>query len=167
MVHESQQPTLNRSARQTREVVRRLGKLTEAQAAMGWGIILLIVTLIGAIYLNQSSKVALVGRNVQQLEYDYNEVQRINAQFEREIAEAQSLERLSREMGRLGFVPSSNADIEYLLIPDYPAMAATPVTLDTKPTKPAGATVDTIQEALLLVLRDRIDDLMRGESGEQ
>lgn len=165
MVHERHQKSMKKSARQTREIVRRVGKLTEAQAAMGWGVVLLIVTLLGAIYLNQSSKVAAVGRHVQELEYELNQVQRENDQFEREIAEAQSLERLQKEMGRLGFVPSTANDIEYLVIPDYPELTTPSLSLyaqQEKSTRP----VETIRDALQIVMQDRLNDLMRGESGE-
>lgn len=165
MVHEGQQITVNKSARQTRELVRRIGKLSEAQAAMGWGVVLLIITLLGAIYLNQSSKVAAVGRHVQELEYELNQVQRENDQLKREIAEAQSLERLQGDMGRLGFVPSTSLDIEYIVIPDYPELAAPPVSVAVQQEKSTRA-VETIGDALQIVLQDRLDDLMRGESGE-
>ena len=166
MVHERQQQSMNKSARHSRELVRRVGKLTEAQAAMGWGVVLLIITLVGAIYLNQSSKVAAVGRHVQELEYELNQVQRQNDQLKREIAEAQSLERLQREMEHLGFVPSTAIDIEYLVIPDYPESTLPTVSLFVQQEK-ATRPVETIGEALQIVMQDRLDDLMRGESGEQ
>ncbi len=165
MVHERQHQSVNKSARQTRELVRRLGKLTEAQAAMGWGVILLIITLLGAIYLNQSSKVAAIGRHVQELDYNLAEIQRENRQLEREIAEAQSLERLQKEMDRLGFVPSNVFDIEYLVILDYPA-SITPPTSSTIKDGHSTRPVETVREGLLIVLHDRLDDLMRGESSE-
>lgn len=165
MVHERQQSTVNKSARQTRELVRRLGKLTEAQAAMGWGVILLIIMLVGAIYLNQSSKVAAVGRHVQQLDYELSQIQRVNAQISREIAEAQSLSRLHEEMNRMGFVPSTAADTEYMVIPDYPEAAASPVLMPIQSEKPVRS-VETMRDALGIVVRDYLDDLMRGESGE-
>lgn len=164
MVHDKP-PAANKSARQTRELVRRLGKLTEAQAAIGWGVILLIITLLGVIYLNQSSKIAAIGRNVQELEFQLDEVQRQNAQLEREIAEAQSLDRLYNEVGRMGFVPADVTSIEYLVIPNYPSTAPPPVTLmgtESKVRHP----VESMREALQIVVQDRLDDLMRGESGE-
>jgi cell division protein FtsL len=164
MVHD-QQPAANKSARQTRELVRRLGKLTEAQAAIGWGVILLIITLLGAIYLNQSSKIAAVGRHVQELEFELDEVKRENTQLEREIAEAQSLDRLYGEVGRMGFVPADVSSIEYLVIPNYPSTAAPPVALIDSESR-ARRPVETMREALQIVLQDRLDDLMRGESGE-
>jgi cell division protein FtsL len=166
MVHERQHATtVNKSARQTRELVRRIGKLTEAQAAMSWGIILLILALVGVIYLSQTIKVAAIGRHVQQLEIELSDIQGLNTQIKREIAEAQSLDRLHDEMDDLEFVSASAVDTEYLVIPDYPETSAAQIFLPANQEK-RSQPVDTIQEALYLVLQDRIDDLIRGESGE-
>jgi cell division protein FtsL len=166
MVHERQhETTVNKSARQTRELVRRIGKLTEAQAAMSWGIILLVLALVGVIYLSQTIKVAAIGRHVQQLEIELSDVQGMNTQIKREIAEAQSLDRMHDEMDHLEFVPATALDTEYLVITDYPEMVmAQGYTPDHQEKR--SQPVDTIQEALHLVLYDRLDDLMRGESGE-
>ncbi len=166
MVHEGQQTSVNKSARQTRELVRRVGKLTEAQAAMGWGVVLLIITLVGAIYLNQSSEVAAIGRHAQELEYELNQLQRENDDIKRDIAEAQSLDRLQAQMEQMGFISPSTYEIEYLVIPDYPELAA-PVSATTqqdRPTRPRP--VESVRDALNIVLQDHLDDLMRGESGE-
>jgi cell division protein FtsL len=166
MVHERQHSTtVNKSARQTREIVRRLGKITEAQAAMSWGLILLVLALVGAIYLNQTIKVAAVGRHVQQLELELVDVQATNTQVKREIAEAQSLDRLHRQMQKLGFVPATAVDTEYLVILDYPEAQTTQHQLSFQQEN-RGKPVETIREALQLVVQDRLDDLMRGESGE-
>lgn len=166
MVHEHQHATtVNKSARQTRELVRRMGKLTEAQAAMSWGIILLVLALVGAIYLNQTIKVAAVGRHVQELEFELTDIQGVNTQIKREIAEAQSLDRLQDEMEQFNFVPANAFDTEYLVIPNYPVTDTTLVPSPVQQEKNSKP-VETIRDALQLVLQDHLDDLMRGESGE-
>ncbi len=48
-----------------RDTNKRLSWLTEAQAAVGWGIILVLVAILGTVYLNQASKTAVAGRRVQ------------------------------------------------------------------------------------------------------
>ncbi len=83
MVQEQFQRSMSRSSRHTRELGRKLSKLTEVQAAIGWGLILLVIALLGVIYLNQSSRIATVGRRVQTLQYDLGEIQRENADLER------------------------------------------------------------------------------------
>lgn len=166
MIREQLQQSTGKSARQTREFTRRLSKLGEAQAAMSWGVILLIIMVLGAIYLTQSSKTAAIGRNVQRLDYKLEQIQQVNATLERDIAEAQALERLQQEAARLGFVSAQATDIEYKVIGNYPAAVATPA----NPSPPAAARPqppETIRDALLVVLQERLDDFMQGEAGER
>jgi len=157
--------------RQARELARRLGMLTEAQAAAGWGVIVVLAALLGAIYLNQASRIATIGRRVQMEQNDLDEFKRANADLERQIAEAQSLSRLDEEARRLGFVPSTPADIDYVVIPQYPtepADAATiiPPTTTTEPEEPP-APPETLWQAIALAVRDLGIDLTRGETREQ
>jgi len=145
--------------------------LTEAQAAAGWGVIVVLAALLGAIYLNQASRIATIGRRVQIEQNDLDEVKRSNAELERQIAEAQSLSRLDEEARRLGFVPSTPADIDYVVIPQYPtepADAATiiPPTTTTEPEEPP-APPETLWQAIALAVRDLGIDLTRGETHEQ
>ncbi len=154
----------SRSARQTRERVRRLGWLTEAQAALGWGVILVLVALLGVIYLTQASRIAAVGRQVQVLQNELIERKRINADLEQDIAEAQSLERLQQEAVRRGFAQAQPEDIEYIAVLDYPAeTVALEITPEpTQPPKPP----QSMGEAIWLTIEDSIGHLIRGEARE-
>ena len=151
--------------RQARELARRLGLLTQAQAAAGWGVIIILGALLGAIYLNQTSKIATIGRRVQREQAELDEIKRTNADLERLIAEAQALERLDEEARRLGFVPSTPADIDYVVIPNYPLEPApeptAEPTIEETPTP-----VESFWEALLLAMRNLGIDLTRGEANE-
>ena len=167
-------PTPNDSPRpkprQARELARRLGLLTEAQAAAGWGVIVVLGALLGAIYLNQASKIATIGRRVQMEQNELDEVKRANAELERQIAEAQSLERLDNEARRLGFVPSTPADIDYVVIPEYPTESTGPSVIasaDETPAEAAPPPVETLWQAVALAVRDLGIDLTRGETREQ
>ncbi len=148
------------SARKSREQWRRLSWLTEAQAALGWGVILILAALLGLIYLSQTSRIATVGRRVQSLQEELDELQRTNATLERKIAEAQSLERLQREAARLGFVPADPEAIEYIIVENYPVMPAAERPTETELRAPP----ESMGQALWLLLRSSITDLMRGES---
>ena len=140
---------------------RSLLWLTEAQAALSWGAILVLAALVGAIYLFQASRIASVGRQVQGLQGELDEVNRINGNLERDIAEAQSLDRLQQEVLRLGFVRALPSDVDYLVIPNYPSEinikpgAGIPV-----PSEP----VDNAGEALWITIESSMSDLFRGES---
>ncbi|MCA9873281.1 MAG: hypothetical protein KC441_06490, partial [Anaerolineales bacterium] len=110
--------------RHKREKAKRLSWLTEAQAALGWGIILVLIAVLGTIYLSQASRIAVTGRRVQLMQNDLETLKRDNAEIERTIAESQSLERLQQQAQEMGFVEAQPGDIEYLVIPDYPQETA-------------------------------------------
>lgn len=135
--------------------------LTEAQAALSWGIILALGALLGTIYLYQASRIATVGRHVQDLQNELDDVKRVNAELEREIAEGQSLDRLQSEAQRLGFVTARPEDIEYLIIPDYPTAINQGAPLEEPDPPPP---VETIGEALKIAFQSSVNDLVRGES---
>jgi cell division protein FtsL len=146
------------------EKARRLLWLTEAQAALGWGVILILVALLGAIYLNQASRIATIGRRVQSLQIQVDNVKRENASREREIAQAQSLDRLQSEATRLGFRRARPNDIEYVIVPDYPVAPLAPLLIASAPPPPAAEAIERIQDALWLALRASMTNLIRGEA---
>ncbi len=150
------------SARKAREHLRRLSWLTEAQAALGWGIILVLAALLGVIYLTQSSRIATVGRRVQFLQEELNSLHRENATLERNIAEAQSLQRLEQEAIRLGFAQAGPDALEYVIVENFPAITPEPVEPEPTPQPPA----ETMSEALWLAFQNSITGLMRGESSK-
>ncbi len=143
-----------------KERKQRLLWLSEAQAALGWAALLALAAVLGAIYLHQTSGIARVGRTVQGLQYQLDEIKRTNAGLELEIARAQSLERLQEEAIRHGYVRASPEDIEYLVIPGYPPERAT---LDVTEPELQPVTIDTAAEAVFRTLTSRISDLVKGE----
>ncbi len=150
------------NSRKSRSEKRKsLFLLTEAQAVLTWGVIMALAALVGGIYLFQTSAIARVGRQVQVLRSDLNEVKRVNADLERDIAETQSLDRLQEEALRLGFNRAQPEDVEFVVVPDYPVTIPEVVDLQTatRPMPPK-----SIGEALWITLRGSIGDLIRGES---
>lgn len=154
-------------SRRKHEQARRLNRLTEAQAALGWGVVLFIAALIGTIYLNQTSAIATVGRRVQILQGDLEAIKRENADIERQIAETQSLDRLQSEAARLGFVEATTNDVTYLVVPNYPAATVSPeMVIDPPEPTPTAVPVETIREALWLAITGQVNSLTRGEASE-
>lgn len=154
-------------ARQTRHQLRRLRTLTEAQAVLGWGVILILAALVGTIYVSQASRTASVGRRIQILQNELSELKRQNTVLEQDIAEAQKLDRLQAEAARLGFIPAQPDDIEYIIIPDYPTTLATTSPLAIAPTAvPQPQPPDTMSAALIANFQDNINDFVRGEANE-
>ena len=154
-----------RSSRQKREQAKQFKRLTEAQAVLGWGVILLLSTLLGVIYLSQASSIATIGLRVQNFQEDLEFMKRENSALERQIAEAQSLERLQQESLRLGFIQARSDQIEYIVVPDYPVMSE-PVELSVTPSVSVPP-VETIGDVLWLSLRNSISNMIYGEASEQ
>lgn len=151
-----------KSRREKRQKARRLNALSDAQVALGWFVILALAALVGAIYVSQASRIAGAGRQVQILQNRLDDLKRQNADLEKDIAEAQSLEWLQQEAVRLGFVRAAPEDIEYMVVEGYPqATAPSPPPSPTPtPTRPA----ESMSEAIWLALRGSLDGLVRGEA---
>jgi len=149
------------SRRAKKERKRSLLWLTEAQAALSWGVLLTMAALVGAIYLFQTSGIATTGRQVQILQGNLDKIKQENIELERDIAEAQALDRLQRDALKLGFTRSTPGDVEYLVIPDYPQESESPATPEsTSQSEPA----ENMAEALSLAIRNSVGDLIQGES---
>ena len=154
-------------AQDTREQLRKLRTLTQAQAAIGWAVVLFMLALVGTIYLRQVGQTATIGREVRSLQEELNLQKAENSVLERKIAEAQQLDRLQDEARDLGFMPAEGDDIVYLVVPDYPAESA-PVLPEivVSPTPPPPP-IETISEALQRYFRSRFTVFIRGEAYEQ
>ncbi len=159
-------PTTPRPSRSFRQRARNLIWLTEAQAALGWGIIIILIALLGAIYLTQTSRIAATGRRVQLLQGDLTDIKRENATLERQIAEAQALPRLQERAAALGFIPARPDNIEYLVVPDYPT-GAPPIATPPPEVIPTPEPIETIQEALWYAVKEYVAGLIQGESSER
>lgn len=158
------------SGRQKRQLAKRLGILTDAQFAAGWFVILALAALVGTIYLSQASSIAASGRKVQILQNSLVELKRDNAMLERTIAEAQTLDRLQQEAVSLGFVRAEPADLEYLVVSQYPAVPPpTPVSFGAGEGEAAQSLPDPAQsftEAVRLTLRDSLEHMVMGQAGQ-
>lgn len=156
--------------RKKREWIQRVRRLTQAQAVLGWCLVLMLMALLGTLYLRQSSQTATVGRRVQELQGSLDLYKRENALLEQRIAEAQSLETLQAEAARLGFVPARPDDIVYLVVTDYPqettAVSIETLTATPEPAPPPAAPIETIREALWRAATSQVDSLIRGEASD-
>ena len=136
-------------------------RLTEAQVVLGWGVVLALIALLGAIYLFQISHIASTGRMVQDLQFQLDDVKRINSELERDIAEAQSLSRLQGDAEKYGFIKANPKDVDYLIIGEYP---------QENPTGPEGESVQQLEpfeqfrEAFIKFLKGQLEKMVRGES---
>jgi hypothetical protein len=86
-------------------------------ALAGLGIIIAII--IGALYLAQSASVSQMGRQLEALIAQRNQLEQTNEQFRAEIAELRSVPRLLARAQEMGFTNAARENIEYLVVDGY------------------------------------------------
>jgi hypothetical protein len=89
----------------------------QAVALVGLG--LFIAVIIGALYLAQSTALATLGRQLEDLIARRNQLEQTNEQLRAEIAELRTVSRLLARAKELGFGNSEQSDIEYLVVSGY------------------------------------------------
>ncbi len=136
-------------------------RLTEAQVVLGWGVVLSLIALLGAIYLFQTSRIASTGRMVQELQIELNDIKRTNSELERDIAEAQSLKRLQSDADKFGFIKARPEDVDYLIVTDYPQ--ENEMSLEEESSQQPEP-LDEFRSAFIKFVIGKVDDLVRGES---
>lgn len=156
---------MSSSKREKQRQARRLRILSDAQVALGWFVILALAALVGTIYLGQASRIASVGRKVQILQNELDELKRENATLERSIAQAQSLDRLQAEAQRLGFTRAAPEDMEYLVVSGYPTVDSD-LQAELEKFAPVPVPPPTIGEALWQAAGASVEGLVTGDAGE-
>ena len=89
----------------------------QAVALIGLG--LFIAVIVGALYLAQSTTLATLGRQLEDLIARRNQLEQTNEQLRAEIAELRTVARLLARAKDLGFVDSGQGNIEYLVVSGY------------------------------------------------
>jgi cell division protein FtsL len=101
--------------------IKRDPNKLEGRATLGMLIMLVVLSLLGWIYLTQASHVATTGRRIEELQIDKARLEQQNLELMVEIAELESIERLSARAKELGFtVALDNADFVVAAVPDVP-----------------------------------------------
>ncbi|MCD6402072.1 MAG: hypothetical protein J7L73_09115 [Anaerolineales bacterium] len=75
--------------------------------------------LIAGIYLDVSSRMAEVGRKIQQMQDRILVLERENADLESQVAKQMSYEEISKRAEELGFHPYGIRDSIYIVVPGY------------------------------------------------
>lgn len=107
--------------------------------------VVIIVSVIGAIYLAQASTTAAAGRRMQDMEAERQALEQQNAQLRAEIAALRSVPRLIIEAERMGFRPATTDDVEYIRIE---GIAPPPDELKPVLPEPVEEEVPTYEETL-------------------
>ena len=103
----------------------------QALALMTLG--LFVAIIMGALYLSQSASTSALGRQLEELIAERDDLEQQNEQLRAEIASLQSMPRLEGRAEELGFVRASESDIEYLVVNGYnPDRSESVVPLDDR-----------------------------------
>ena len=94
---------------------------------------LFVLIIIGALYLSQSSAASTLGRQLEDMLAERDELQQENEQIRGEIAILQSMPRLQGRANEMGFVPADAADIRYIVIDGYnPDTTSAPIEIQAE-----------------------------------
>jgi hypothetical protein len=99
---------------------KRAPSLFRAQAALGWGVVVALMALLGVVYLTLGSDSIVSGYHIQQMTWKLTTLQRENAQLEAQIANFEAVGALQARAQEMGFVPAGPEQIEYLRVDNYP-----------------------------------------------
>ena len=83
-----------------------------------WGLTILLVGLVAALYLAQASQMSAIGRNLEKMRAEYDLLKRNNAELLEQIAQDGSIPRLQQRSAELGLVPAQQ--VKYLSVPVMP-----------------------------------------------
>jgi hypothetical protein len=99
---------------------KRAPSLFRAQAALGWGVVVALMALLGVVYLTLGSDSIVSGYHIQQMTWTLTSLQRENAQLEAQIAQHEAVGNLQNRAREMGFVAAGPEQIEYLRVDNYP-----------------------------------------------
>jgi cell division protein FtsL len=84
-------------------------------------LIVIVVALVSALYLDVTARSALAGREIQDLQIDITTVQRMNADLETELAGLTSSSAMQQRALVLGYRPVKPGELDYVFVPGYAA----------------------------------------------
>ena len=84
-------------------------------------LIVIVVALISALYLDVTARSALAGREIQELQTEITTMQRVNADLETELAGLTSSSTMQQRALELGYRPVKPGELDYVFVPGYAA----------------------------------------------
>lgn len=105
--------------------IKRVFKLApwrvQTQVVAASAVFFLVLAALGGLYLATATRAATAGRDVQRLEAQKTDLLHELDRLQAEIASAQSVSRLEKRAKEMGYVPANSTQVEYLVVPGYPA----------------------------------------------
>lgn len=100
------------------QVQRNEWRPTRGMIAVGT-LALFVAIIIGALYLSQSASTSAVGRQLEAMVNERNDLERQNEQLRAEIASLRGVGRLLTRAQELGFQQAGATDIDYIVVDGY------------------------------------------------
>lgn len=145
------------------QAIRQAPWRTQTQATSLVLAVVVIVAVIGALYLAQASRTATIGRRLQEMEAERQQLEQANAQLRAEIAGLQSVPRLIGKAQELGFHTANSSQVEYMPVDVAPPRpTASPLletTLDEVPRY--DETLDSWLSEQLAAFRQQMGDFFK------
>ena len=80
---------------------------------------LVTVSMVGALYLSVTTQTAILGREIQSLEFNTSAHKEINADLNTDLAILLSNANITKRSRELGFRPATATETHYLAVPGY------------------------------------------------
>jgi hypothetical protein len=140
---------------QFKRVFRQAPWRAQTQVAAAAAVFFLVMAALGGLYLATATRAATAGRDVQRLEAEKTDLLHELDRLQAEIAAAQSVSRLEARARELGYVPANTDQVEYLVVPGYPAA---PPAETAPPEADTVASLPDYDETLASWLAERLQD---------
>jgi cell division protein FtsL len=84
-------------------------------------LVVIVLALVAALYLDLSARTALAGREIQDLQFEITNLQRSNADLETELANLTASAVMQQRALELGYRPVKPGELDYIFVSGYVA----------------------------------------------
>jgi hypothetical protein len=124
----------------------------------------LALAMISALYLDVTSQTAILGREIQTLQFNTAEMQHKNADLQTHLAILQSTRAMEKRALALGFRPAEAGEIHYIVVPGYVRSTGVDLAVSHPPTN-ATTTPPEYTQSLLEWVSEYLQSPASGVAG--
>jgi cell division protein FtsL len=84
-------------------------------------LVVIVLALIAALYLDVTARTAVAGREIQELRFEVTTIQRTNADLETRLADLTSTALMQKRALELGYRPVKPGELDYVSVPGFVA----------------------------------------------
>lgn len=117
-------------------------------------LVVVVLAMVAALYLNVTSRTAIAGREIQDLTDSIAASQQVSSDLQTQLAGLTSAESMEKRAREMGFRPVEPIELEYLVVPGYVARAA----IDLSSSSPSQLNALTIPPEYNQSLLDWMDE---------